>query len=291
MKFKDYIYILYIALLPFTLSLIILRLNRVGLFTNKLYYYIIILLSLLTIITFVWSLFYTLDDLLYREKNITLRNFIIAIMLFFSPLYIPIHYIVNYYKKYHFISYFLVILFIFSFYYSYYTFDKYNLKLEKEYDDRTIIIKDNFDYLFDNDQFKVHIDFNYICQQDKGDYRLFCDNNLDDSFIGIYSYDMDNYSDSELLKAYKFHIDQTKEYIIEAGYTFIEELNDDIIVLTYNDKMQVYIKYTEYDINNDNSNDISLIVIYELAKDDNNINRFNNLINSIKVNNSINERG
>ena len=162
MKFKDYIYILYIALLPFTLSLIILRLNRVGLFTNKLYYYIIILLSLLTIITFVWSLLYTLDDLLYREKNITLRNFIIAIMLFFSPLYIPIHYIVNYYKKYHFISYLLVILFIFSFYYSYYTFDKYNLKLEKEYDDRTIIIKDNFDYLFDNDQFKVHIDFNYI---------------------------------------------------------------------------------------------------------------------------------
>ena len=50
-------------------------------------------------------------------------------------------------------------------------------------------------------------------------------------------------------------------------------------------------KYTEYDINNDLNNDISLIVIYELAKDDNNINRFNNLINSIKVNNSINERG
>ena len=40
-KFRDYIYIIYIALLPFTLTLIILRLKNVGLFASKFYYYVI----------------------------------------------------------------------------------------------------------------------------------------------------------------------------------------------------------------------------------------------------------
>ena len=68
-KLKDYIYIIYIALLPFTLTLIILRLNRIGLFTSKIYYYIIILCSVITLITFVWSLLYTLDDIIYKEVH------------------------------------------------------------------------------------------------------------------------------------------------------------------------------------------------------------------------------
>ena len=284
MKFKDYIFILYIALLPFTLSLIMLRLNRVGLFTNNFYYYVILLLMVLTIISFVWSLLYTLDDVIYKEKNLAVRNMKIAIMLFFSPLFIPIHYVFNYYKKYHFISIFLVTVFLVSLYVSYNTFNKYSVKLEELYDKEHIIIKDHFDYLFDNNQFKVHINYNYICQQDKGDYRLFCDNTKDDSFIGIYSYYMDNYSDEELIKAYKFHVDQTKDYIKEAGYLYNEELIEDNIVLTYNDKMQVFIKYTEYDLDNDNNNDICLIIIYELPINEDNINRFNSFVNSIRIN-------
>lgn len=286
-KFRDYIYIIYIALLPFTLSLIILRLNKVGLFTSNIYYYIILICSVITLITFVWSLLYTLDDVIYKEDFLAVRNLKIAILLFVSPLYIPVHYVCNNYRKYSFISVILVSIIYASFYYSLTTFNKYNLKIQEEFDKQDIVIKDHFDYYFDNDNFVVNIDFNYVCQKEKGDYRLFCDNKLDDSFIGIYSYYIDNYSSDELKKAYTFHVDQTKEYIVEAGYEFSEEVIDDVIVLSYTNNMEVYLKYIEYDLDEDNINDISLVIIYELSKDDNNIIKFNKLVDSIKVNDNI----
>lgn len=286
-KFKDYMFIIYIALLPFTLTLIILRLNSVGLFTSKIYYYIILLCSIITLITFVWSLLYTLDDIIYKEDMLVIRNMKLAIILFVSPLYIPIHYVCHYYRKYSFISIILVSIMCLSFYYSLTTFNKYNLKIQEGFDKHDIVIKDKFDYYFDYDTFVVNIDFNYICQQEKGDYRLFCDNKQDDSFIGIYSYIIDNYSSDELLKAYKFHIDQTKNYIIEAGYEFNEEVIDDIILLTYTNNMEVYLKYIEYDLDKDNVNDISLVIIYELPIKEDNLTRFNKLVDSIKVNENI----
>ena len=286
-KFKDYIFIIYIALLPFTLALIILRLKSIGLFTSNLYYYVIFIAAIITLITFVWSLLYTLDDIIYRENNITIRNMKIAMLLFTSIFYIPVHYVCNYYKKYSFISLLLVGAFFFSFYYSITTFNKYNVSIQEEFDRADIIIKDDFDYYFDNDTFVVNIDFNYVCQKEKGDYRLFCDNKLDDSFIGIYSYYIDNYTEDDLVKAYKFHIDQTKQYIVEAGYEFNEEVVDDTIILSYSNNMEVYLKYVEYDIDYDGINDISLIIIYELPSKENNINRFNKFISSIKVNDTI----
>ena len=51
--------------------------------------------------------------------------------------------------------------------------------------------------------------------------------------------------------------------------------------------MEVYLKYIEYDLDEDNINDISLVIIYELSKDDNNIIKFNKLVDSIKVNDNI----
>ena len=286
-KLKDYIYIIYIALLPFTLTLIILRLNRVGLFTSKIYYYIILLCSVITLITFVWSLLYTLDDIIYKEDMLVIRNMKLAILLFVSPLYIPIHYVCSNYRKYSFISIILVSIMCASLYYSLTTFNKYNLKIQESFDKQDIVIKDHFDYYFDYDTFVVNIDFNYVCQKEKGDYRLFCDNKLDDSFIGIYSYIIDNYSSDELMKAYKFHIDQTKNYIIEAGYEFNEEVIDDAIRLSYTNNMEVYLKYVEYDLDKDSNNDISLVIIYELTTNEDNINKFNKLVNSIKVNENI----
>ena len=287
LKFRDYIYIIYIALLPFTLTLIILRLKNVGLFASKFYYYVIFACTLITLITFVWSLLYTLDEVIYKEENLTIRNMKVAIMLFFSPFYIPIHYVYHSNKKFSFISLFIIGIFCFGFYLSYKTFNKYNLSIQEEFDKKEIIIKDNFDYYFDNDTFIVNIDFNYVCQKEKGDYRLFCDNKLDDSFIGIYSYYIDNYSEEDLVRAYKFHIDQTKQYITEAGYEFSEEVIDDVIILPYSNNMEVFLKYVEYDLDNDGINDISLIIIYELPTSDNNIIKFNKFIESIKVNENI----
>ena len=149
-KIKDYVFIIYIALLPFTLSLMILRLNRVGLFISKFYYYVILLCSIITLISFVWSLLYTLDDIIYREDNLTIRNMKVAIILFFSPFYIPIHYVCSYNKKYHFISILLISIFCLAFYFGYNTFNKYTVKIQEEFDKQDIVIKSDFDYYFDH---------------------------------------------------------------------------------------------------------------------------------------------
>ena len=285
LKFKDYINIIYIALLPFTLTLIILRLNSVGLFTSKIYYYVILLSSIITIISFVWSLLYTLDDVIYKEEFLPVRNIKIVLLGLFSIFYIPVHYISNNYKKYSFVSGIFIIIYLFTIYYSLSSFNNYNLKLEEEYDKKTIVAKKDFDYFFDGDRFVVNIDYNYVCQKDKGDYRLYCDNSLNDSFIGIYSYNMDVYSKDELEKAYTFHVDQTKSYILEAGYDFLEDVNSDTITLTYNDNMQVFMQQLFFDINYDGIEDICLILIYELPKDDNNLSSFYTFANNIRINN------
>ncbi len=286
LKFKDYIYILYIALLPFTLTLIILRLNKVGLFTSKIYYYIILLSAVVTLITFVWSLLYTLDDVIYKEEFLPVRNIKIVLVGLFSIFYIPVHYICNNYKKYSFLSLIFVCIFCASLYYSFNTFKKYTLKISEEFDKTNIVMKKDFDYYFDGDRFVVNIDFNYVCQKDKGDYRLYCDNNSNDSFIGIYSYNMDVYSKEELEKAYTFHVDQTKSYIVEAGYEFIEDVHNDTIALTYNDNMQVFMQQLFFDINYDGIEDICLVLIYELPKNDNNLSSFNTFANNIRINNN-----
>ena len=88
-----------------------------------------------------------------------------------------------------------------------------------------------------------------------------------------------------LKKAYTFHVDQTKQYIVEAGYTFTEEVMGDAIVLTYNDNMQVYMKESFYDIDYDGNDDICLVLIYELPNDESNLVNFYNFTNSIRINN------
>ena len=285
LKFRDYIYIIYMSLLPFTLILIILRLNNIGLFTSKLYYYVILLSTVITIISFVWSLLYTLDDVIYKDEFMPIKNIKLTLLGIFSIFYIPIHYISNNYKKYSFISILLIGIFISAFYFSLQSFNKFTINIEEEFEKESIVMKKDFDYYFDDDLFVVNLDFDYVCQKEQGDYRLYCDNKKNDSFIGIYSYIMDNYTSAELKKAYTFHVDQTKQYIVEAGYTFTEEVMGDAIVLTYNDNMQVYMKESFYDIDYDGNDDICLVLIYELPNDESNLVNFYNFTNSIRINN------
>lgn len=285
LKFRDYIYIIYMSLLPFTLTLIILRLNNIGLFTSKLYYYVILLSAVITVISFVWSLLYTLDDVIYKDEFMPIKNIKLTLLGIFSIFYIPVHYICNNYKKYSFVSILLIGIFITTFYFSINSFNKYAVKIEEEYDKKAIVMKNDFDYYFDDDLFVVNIDFNYVCQKEQGDYRLYCDNKKNDSFIGIYSYIIDNYTSDELKKAYTFHVDQTKQYIVEAGYTFTEEVIGDAIVITYNDNMQVFMKEAFYDIDYDSHNDICLVLIYEIPINENNLVNFYSFTNSIRVNN------
>ena len=87
-KIKDYIFILYIGLLPVTLLLISLKLNNIGYFNTKPYYYIITLFTTLMIITFVWSLIYILDDIIYKEEFMAIKNIKLAILFIFSIFYL-----------------------------------------------------------------------------------------------------------------------------------------------------------------------------------------------------------
>ena len=96
---------------------------------------------------------------------------------------------------------------------------------------------------------------------------------------------MDFYNSDELKKAYTFHIDQTKSYILEAGYEFSEDVVGETIILTYNDSMQVFMQQLFYDIDYDGIEDICLVLIYELPKKDSNLISFYNFTNNIRINN------
>ena len=133
LKFRDYIYIIYMSLLPFTLTLIILRLNNIGLFTSKLYYYVILLSTVITIISFVWILLYTLDDVIYKDEFMPIKNIKLTLLGIFSIFYIPIHYIYNNYKKYSFLSVLLIGIFITAFYFSINSFNNYSVNIIDQY--------------------------------------------------------------------------------------------------------------------------------------------------------------
>jgi len=280
-KIKDYVFIFYIFFLPFTLLLISLRLNNVGMFNDKMYYYIIYAFTIIMIISFVWSLVYTLDDIIYREESIVIRNMKIALLMIFSLLYPSIHYISNYYKKFRFISIFLLILNVFTIHYLLNSFNNYNGKLQSIITRDSIAFTEKFDYYFYKNKFKINVDYGYMCNNNAGDYILSCEDNRNDSFIGAYKYNLIDHTEEDLEDIYNYHLEQTMNYILEEGYEYSLEEYYHINIIKYNN-MFVYITYKDYDTNRDFKNDLRLIIINEKSKES--INDFIKLVNSIELN-------
>ncbi len=280
-KVKEYIFILYICLLPVTVTLLSLKLNNVGYFNTKPYFYIISLFTIILLITFVMSCLIIIDDILKKEEFSTIKNFKIACLLLFSLFYPPIHYLFNYQKKFCFISFIFIFLDILSLVYFSKAFNNYVVRLDTKLNEKEISLTDHYDYYFDKNDFKLNIDMDYSCNAKLGDYVLSCEDKKTDSFVGIYSYILDNYSEDELEDIYEYHLKQTIGYIEDEGYTFESNNIDSINVINYNN-MTIYMSYVDYDLNHDGNKDKRLIIIYETSIND--INNYFNLINGIKVN-------
>ena len=280
-KIKDYVFIFYILFLPFVLLLLTLRMNSVGVFNDVMYYYIILFASIVMVITFFWSLLYTIDDILNSDESMVFKNMKLALVLICSVLYVAIHYIVTYYHKYRFLSLLVLLINLITLVYFVNTFDNYNSKLEAINTRNGMSFIERYDYYFDNKNFVINVDVAFNCNENAGDYILSCEDNRKDSFIGAYKYMLDDHSTSDLSDIYKYHIDQTISYITDANYEYTMDKQDNVDIIKYNN-MNVYITYKDYDLNHDNHDDLRLIIINEISDD--NIDNFNKLIDSIKLN-------
>lgn len=283
LNFRDYSFISFIALFPFILLLVSLKFSFPDKFliSGYVFWILIIILSMVFILSFIISLFYTLDHIIYKQKKVTFKIIHLILLFLFNLIYVPFYYaffindekIIGIFVP--LINIFLIVFFSFSVKNLYLS---YSLKLDKD----TILIKDDFTYISKDGLFSIETSIDYSCDKTLGDYVVSCDNKLDDSFIGIYNYNYQNYSMGQLDEIYRFHLNQSKTYIKEAGFIYKEEITNDIDILTYNNDMCVLMKKIDYDINNDHEYDYRLVIIKEVLYNENMINDFNNLINSIQ---------
>lgn len=281
LKFRDYSFITFISLFPFILLLLSLKFSFSDKFLigGTIFWILIIILTFIFVLSFIISLFYTLDHIIYKQDKFKVIHLILLVI--FSLIYVPFYYsffMINEKSIGVFVPLINILLITFFGFSIKNMYLSYSLNLDKE----NILIKDDFTYLSKDELFTIETSIDYSCDKTLGEYVVSCDNKLDDSFIGIYNYDYQDYSMGQLDEIYRFHLNQSKTYIKDAGYEYIESLDEDIDILTYNNDMCVLMKKIDYDINNDNEYDYRLIIIKEVLYNENMINDFNNLINSIQ---------
>ena len=137
----------------------------------------------------------------------------------------------------------------------------------------------SFVYKSTNDLFSVEVDSSFRCNgNDIGDYVVSCDRLRDDSFIGIYSYDITNDSEEEISEKLDFHTNQTIDYITEKGYDYETSNDNDLIKIEYNDNI-VLITQKNYQLKNTK---YSLIILKEIPRDNINYIEYQKMIDSIK---------
>lgn len=281
LKFRDYIYLIFITITPFLFILLSLKLfaNQNLIMNNSIFWLLISILILIFIITLIISLMYTINHINNQKKG--LKKIIHIILLFiFNIVYIPFYYGLFIAKE-KFIGLLLPVInmgtiIVFSFASSFCMLNYF-----KRLDEKNIIVSNDISYLSTNNLFTINVTSNYRCNNDLGNYVVACDNDADDSFLGIYSYNYGDYTSSQLDDIYNFHLEQTQEYIYEAGFIYEEIIVEELVILKY-DNMSVLYMGIDYDIDNDLINDYRLIIIKEVPNNENIVSDFNELINSIE---------
>lgn len=283
LKFKDYVYITFISVTPFLLLLLSLKFYFSDKFVlnEVIYWILIIILFFISIITLITTLFYTINHILNEQNTIFKKIIHFILLIVFNVVYIPFYYgfylvnekllgiimpIVN-----------IGVIVLFSF-----ASNQYILDYFRQLDSKNFFLPTDTTYLSKNNLFTIDVTFDYVCNDEMGDYVVACDNHNDDSFLGVYSYEYSKYSLGQLDDMYYFHLNQTKEYIENALYDYEEFIDDDMVILTYNEDICVLFKSIDYDVDNDNNYDYRLIVIKEVSYYPDMINDFNSLVNSIQ---------
>ena len=263
-------YVLTIILYPFMLLVGYLWLNKA--IDNK--YTIFLVLAMFTIFvpSFIMTL-YGVSEEIFASK----RKWRIVFLLLFSVFYLPIYYTNNISKERVFGIFVLLIDLIASFYFYNTARNKLASFFNSIYEN-SVIINDHLTYTSVNKLFSFSVDNSYRCVSNMGDYVVSCDRNIDDSFIGIYSYDITDMSEEEINDLFEFHLNQTISYIEESLYTPEVDNNGEVTIINYND---MSILFTQRNYLLEENYSYSLIIIKELPKEDLDFIEFQKMIESI----------
>ena len=268
---KNYNYMLTILLFPFILMLSYLKLsNHVK---GNLYTYLILIMIILFIPSFIMSLYNASEEILSSKKK-----WRIIPLILLSIFYLPIYYTryVSHEEKY--LGY---ILFIISIPLLYFTIGVCNKKLYVLFNNAYrsyIAVSEKYVYLSSDGLFYIDVDSSFRCdREDSGDYAVSCDRLEDDSFIGVYNYNVTNDSEEEIEEKMDFHLTQTLDYIEESGYTYEIYTDSSIIKIDYNENT-ILITQRNYLVD---SNKYSLIIIKEMPKENISYEEYEKMIDSI----------
>ena len=271
MKLKENSFIISLSLFPFLLILIILKCNNI--LQNSFYNYLILAMGIILVIAYIYAFFFAIDEILNSQNKERIR-----LLLIFPLIYLPIYYtkyIYNDEKYFGYGAFVLNILLIIGLYFSIKgVYLNYTNSLNKE----NIILNTTYSLMDRNKRFAIPVTNNYTCTNDLGDYVISCDNNSNDSFLGIYSYNNKSFNQGEFDNILLYHMDLVFQYIEEKGYSYDIVETEDLVSITYND-MVVMIKEKVYNVK-DESN--CLIIIMEVPIKNQNIEEFENIIKSIQ---------
>jgi len=270
---RNYNYMITIVTYPFLMALTYLK------FANNLkgafYKYIIIFMLIIFIPSFIMSLYTASEEILNSKKK-----WRIILLVLFSIFYLPIYYVLNVTKTEKYLGYLLLIMSIPLTVLAYNsTYKKVSMemaKLFKEY----VVINENYVQFSSNYLFSINVDKTFRCNNnDIGDYVISCERLEDDSFIGIYSYDISYDDETDILEKLDFHVEQTIDYIKESGYSYeiIDNGQDDIAQIDYNDN-SILITQKNYEIG---ASKYSLIILKEVPKKLINYEEYQKMIDSI----------
>ena len=254
---KNYNYAVTILLFPFILILSYLKLNN--LIKGEYYIYIILIMILFFIPSFIMSLYGASEEILQSKKKWRMIPLILL-----SIFYLPIYYTKYVVKEEKYLGY---ILFIITIPLAVITFNSCNKRLSsfitnahKNY----VIINEHYVCHDTNNLFTIDVDASFRCNTDDiGDYVISCDRLKDDSFIGVYSYDVTLDDEVEINEKLDFHIEQTIDYILEKGYEYEIKSDSNIVQIEYNENV-ILITQSNYVIGD---NKYSLIIIKEMPKE------------------------
>lgn len=268
---KNYNFMLTILLYPFMLVLGYLKLSNV--IRGELYDHLIIIMILLFVPSFIMSL-YSASEEIFKSK----KKWRIVLLVFLSIFYLPIYYTKYISKEEKYLGF---ILFIISIPLTILTlnacYKKVSLFFYEAYKN-TIVINENYVYISQNRLFSLNVDASFRCSSgDIGDYVVACDRLDDDSFVGIYSYDVSYDSDEKLVEKLEYHVKQAILYIEENGYTYVINRDDKLVRIEYNNNI-ILISQNNYLVDDVK---YSLIVMKEMPREYINYEEYQKMIDSI----------
>ncbi len=253
---KNYNYILTIILCPFILIL------SYFLLTNKieghLYLFLLLIMLVIFIPSFIMSIYSAADDILHGK-----RKWRIILLVLFSILYLPIYYTKNVAKEEMYLG---VTIPIICIVFGAMVYDESMKSLRKVFDSvygHRVVLNENYTYISTNGLIRVDIDTSFICSTEVGDYIVSCDRLEDDSFIGIYNYNITDYDQEKVEEIFDYHLEQVVGFIEEAGYQYESEVKEDIVKIYYND-MVIFLSQNNYIVGDAK---YSLIVLKEAPKE------------------------